>query len=187
MTTHIDLLANMPRVRLALVSRYQWFIHTTPQGNIESIRRYGLRTNRDAAPPPEVIAAIGAHAGAILCLHPLGAKLCPGGANANLVLGIGQEAPKRVSFAIIAEDLPALLGVDWSYTWPLVSHALNENPNWSVEEAVLNVANEYGSIALYSPIVPSGLRVFCANNQPANPLSWKMLNAAQTDEIVRHT
>lgn len=71
MATHADLLANMPGVRAALVRRYAWFIHTSPEQNIEGIRRGGLHTNRDAAPPTEVIAARGQDAGAILCLHPL--------------------------------------------------------------------------------------------------------------------
>lgn len=91
-----------------------------------------------------------------------------------------------MSFAVAAEHLPDQLGLDWSYAWHLVLQQLGENRSWSVEEATLVIANEYGSIASCLPIEAKNLRVFCEGNRPADPLSWKPLNAAQPNEIVRH-
>src|SRR5262249_16052305 len=117
MATHSDLLNNLPRVRSALISRYGWFIHTTPEENIDNIRRDGLRPHMDAGPEPDVVLILGDGGREILCLHPLGAKLYPQGANANVVIPMGECNPKRVSLAIAAEDLPATLGLDWSFDW----------------------------------------------------------------------
>lgn len=187
MPTHADLLTHMPRVHAALTNRYKWFIHTTPEQNLERICREGLRPNRDQRPYPEATAALGEGAGSILCLHPLGARLCPGGAAANLLLPLGAQGPRRISLALASEDLPNRVGLDWSYDWPGVQQRLAQNPNWTVEEAIVNIATEYGSIASYLHIEPNRLRVFCVANQPANPLSWVPLTLASARDVFRQT
>lgn len=186
MSSHADLLNNMPLVQAALVRRYNWFIHTTPETNIGGIREKGLLANRDALAPQEVRMAFETDQVQILCLHPLGAKLWPRGAHSTLGLSLGEDEPKSVSFAIEACDLPQQIGLDWSYDWRGVEAAIRANDKMTLEELVVHLVNEYGSVAAYHKINPERLRVFCVGNSPTNPLDWKMLNHANDGDILRH-
>jgi hypothetical protein len=103
-----------------------------------------------------------------------------------MVLGMGEQEPLRVSFAVENEDLPAELGLDWSYAPDLVLQTLDANPALSVNDAILLVANEFGSIVSYLPIEPDRLRVYCKGNPPTNPLAWRRLLATADGEIIRH-
>jgi hypothetical protein len=184
-----EIAARTADVRAALIRRYRWFIHTSPERNIDSIRKTGLRPNRDVDPSKRegVVEAYGSDVGAILCLHPLGAMLYPSGANATAEpLPIGQDDPKRVTFAIEGRDLPSMLALDWSYEWERVRRRLAENPHLSPEDAALLVVNELGSIASLVPIAAEKIRVFCVGDPPANPLDWARLVAAGNESIVRH-
>jgi len=179
----------MSEVRGALIRRYRWFIHTSPEQNIDSIRETGLRPNRDVEPSKRegVIEAYGKDVGPILCLHPLGALLCPSGAKANAEpVPIGKDDPKVVTLAVEGCDLPASLALDWSYEWARALRSLTENPNLSPEDAALLVANELGSIASLLPIAAENIRVFCLANPPADPFHWPRLVAAGNESIVRH-
>src|SRR5262245_50972470 len=106
MTSHADVLNSVASVRAALIQRYKWFIHTTPEQFISDIRHDGLLPNCDAAAPEIVKRRFKADRVPILTLHPLGAKLCPRGAASTLVLPSGANDPKLVSLAIDAIDLP---------------------------------------------------------------------------------
>lgn len=189
MTSHADLLNAMPPLRTALILRYKWFIHETPEGYINKIRANGLLPNRDAPEPPEVREALRSDHVPILCLHPLGAKLCPGGAAATLVLPLGQDAPPRVSFAVDAPDLPQRIGLDWSYEWREQENELRANahlpPDAFIEIAV-QLVDKFGSVAAYDGIAPNKLRVFCNGDPPANPSGWSSLNKVQDKNIVHH-
>ena len=186
MPSHTDLLQSMDKVRAALISRYKWFIHTSPELNIRGIRNDGLQPRIDATAPPEVREIFSLKKVPILCLHPLGAKLCPRGASSNVVLQLGARNPKNVSFAVEACDLPRRVCLDWSYSWDLVETFISANPETSIEELTLHIASKYGSIASYDKIGPEKLRVFCADNPPANPLSWPSLSCTSDSRIVRH-
>jgi hypothetical protein len=187
MPTHADLLREMPCVRAALFNRFRWFIHTTSEKNIASIRKTGLEVRKDARPPAEVVNHFhGKNVGPILCLHPLGAMRCPAGAAADQVLLIGADEPPCVTFAIDREFLPRLVGLDWSYEWPRVQNWLNNHPQAGVEEAVLHIATEYGSVASYEDIAPDKLRVFSPDQPPANPFNWSKLKDVTDNQIARY-
>jgi hypothetical protein len=182
MATAIDLISDMPAVHAALVSRYTWFIHASPDVYIEHIRRNGLLPNRDAAQPQYVIDA--GMTGKLLCFYPLGASRQAPPAASTLTLPMGQD-PSFVTFAVMREDLPPRVGIDWSYERAEVERFLVNNPSYTVGEAALTVAHEYGSIVSYTEVVPDKLRVFCHGDPPTNPLGWKMLTQVSNDQIAR--
>ena len=73
MPSHADLLNDMSLLRAALIRRYKWFVHETPDVHIDNIRKEGLLANRDAPAPEEVRTAFHSARVPIVCLHPLGA------------------------------------------------------------------------------------------------------------------
>ena len=191
MPTLDEVVTRAARVRAALIRRYRWFIHTSPERNLDSIRKFGLRPNRDVDPSERrgVIEAYGPDVGPILCFHPLGAQECPAGADATaepLQLGMDVE-PRLVSFAVEGRDWPEQLALDWSYEWERVLRLLEEKyRDLPPEKAVVHIVNELGSIASLSSVEPEKLRVYCSNNSPTNPLSWALLLAAPIHTIIRH-
>jgi hypothetical protein len=60
-----------------MLFNFGWFIHTSPEVNIESIRKEGLKPYRDATIPEDLKGLVARDH--ILCLHPLEAKECPAG------------------------------------------------------------------------------------------------------------
>jgi hypothetical protein len=173
----------MPHVRAALVQRYPWFIHVTPAVFLQSIRDKGLEPNRDKVPPADVAAVVGVQ-GRIVCLHPLGAALCPRGAVQTLILPMGASNPKVVSLALSAEYLPTHVGLDWSFEWACQCAEI-ENI-LGVEDAALHAAHAYGSVVTYDQVPAEHLRIFCKDNSPANPLSWTALLNARPEDIILH-
>jgi hypothetical protein len=173
MATHADLLNDMALLRAALIRKYTCFVHETPDVDIDSIRREGLRTNRDSQAPLDVKTALHLEQVPILCLHPLGAQLRPGGAASTLCLQLGQPEPPRVCLAVVAPDLPQRVGLDWSYEWDQQAASLEANadtPLQAFAEIALQLVDEFGSVAAYDNIPAIRLRVFCHRDPPANPL-----------------
>jgi hypothetical protein len=171
MLNHSDLLKNMPRVRAALCNQFTTFVHTTPLANLDDVRKYGLGPREDAAVPEEVAEILGPKARAILCLHPIGASQFPRGT---------REGP-FITLALHKEQLPKIVGLDWSYCWPSIRHALHAADD--IMAVVRETAHRYGSIVSYQPIPPEHLRVFCSGDAPAAPLGWRMLENANDNEI----
>jgi hypothetical protein len=185
MPTHTDILRSFPSMRAALCRRYNWFIHVTPEQFVDRIREHGLLPNADADAPAEVKVELCMNKVAILTLHPLGAKRFPKGAASTLVLPLGEDEPKRVCLAIEANNLPNRLDLDCSYDWSNVERKLQSNTNkMDLDELFVHLVNDYGSVASYDPITSTAIRVFCRYNSPANPSSWKMLNAANDCDIA---
>lgn len=184
MATPIDLISNIPAVHAALVSRYTWFIHASPDVNIKAIRSYGLLPNRDAERPQYIVEA--GITGKLLCLYPLGAIQQPRPSASTLVLPLGRD-PKFVTYAVMRTDLPPRVGIDWSFERDKVERFLVNNPHLSVGDAALAIAHEYGSIVSYEEVSPNKLRVFCHGDPPTNPLGWKLLTQASDDQIARQT
>jgi hypothetical protein len=182
MATPEELICNMRAVHAALVSRYTWFIHASPDVYIESIRKNGLLPNRDAERPQYVIEA--GITGKLLCLYPLGASRQAPPAASTLTLPMGQD-PNFVSYAVMRQDLPLRVGIDWSFEREKVEKFMVDNPHLSVGDAALAIAYEYGSIVSYSEVPPDKLRVFCNGDPPTNPLGWKMLTQVSNSYIAR--
>jgi len=175
MTSHNNLLKDMPGVRSALIDQYQWFIHTTPEENIKSISSTGLEARSDDIAPSEVQKMFNLKRVPILCLHPLGATICPKGACNNYILPIGSPDPKSVSLAVMGRNLPSRLGLDWSYEWRLISNRFKMYSQDSITEFTLRIANEFGSIVSYDNIPSQNLRIFNKGNAPDNPDTWMPL------------
>jgi hypothetical protein len=182
MATPTELLSDMPAVHAALVSRYTWFIHAAPDVYIEGIRKHGLLPNRDAARPQYTIDA--GITGKLLCLYPLGASRQAPPAASTLTLPMGQD-PNFVTFAVIDENLPRRVGIDWSFERAEVEKFMVDNPHLTVGEAALAIAHEYGSVVSYTEILPDKLRVFCHGDPPTNPFGWRMLTQVSDDQIAR--
>lgn len=183
MPSHEDILSNMELVHATLIGRYKWFIHTTPEKNITSIRSAGLKPNSDAPAPSEVKIKFAKEVVPILCLHPLGAKLCPKGASSTYV---SSSNPKLVSFAVSNDHLPHNVGLDWSYAWEIVLGKLKNYSQPSIEDFIFKIAQEFGSVVSYNAIDPKNLRVFCKSNAPADPMTWEHLNTAVEQDVFRH-
>jgi hypothetical protein len=174
MVTHTDLLRDMWAVRAQLVLRYEWFIHVTAEKNLQNVLLNGLNPHSDAAAPAEVVTELGQQAENILCLHPLGAKIHPA----------GLSEPPLVSFAVRAEDLPAKVGLDWSYMWPMVLGRMDLYT--TIPELIPNVAHSLGSIVSYDKVEPSVIRVFCKGNRPSDPLTWKPAAGLNITDVLAH-
>jgi hypothetical protein len=143
-------------------------------------------TNRDAHVPPGLEPLFHDNRVPILCLDPLGAKLCPGGAYNTLVLPIGADPPNLVGLAIEGSDLPHRVCLDWSYALDELEGAIQANAQMELEELAVHLANEFGSVAALDDVSPERLRVFCNGQPPANPLGWSLLRNANDGDIFRH-
>jgi hypothetical protein len=177
MTTLHEIFTNMSGVRDALISRYDWFVHITPLGNLPSIRGDGLTPKSDASPPPEVAKLLGETSRTILCLHPLGAKLKP----------LGTQSPPFASLAVRASDLPERMGLDWSYSWPLVEGRMELYSCMPMREFVQRIADEFGSVVSYDAIASARLRVCGQGNSLNDPSNWPMLDETPGDKVLRWT
>jgi hypothetical protein len=178
-----DLFRDHFSLRKAMLLNFGWFIHTSPEVNIDSISKQGLKPNRDAPIPEDLRDLVVSDR--ILCLHPLGAKECPAGVCNSLPDNSANDV-KLVSFAIRAEDLPQILHIDWSNAWNLVRGRIADRGDMSAEQLMRYLAFEFGSVVVYEAIDPSKLRVFSTGSRPANPKTWPSLRDISVDLIVRH-
>jgi hypothetical protein len=110
----------------------------------------------------------------ILCMHPLGAKLCP----PPVCNSISSETDiKIVTFAVFMIDIPPRVHVDSSYSWDyqrgIAARGLQG------EALAKYLIFEMGSFVSYDVIPPENLRVFCEGDQPSNPLSWRPFQSAK--------
>jgi hypothetical protein len=165
----------------ALALNFGWLIHVSPEVHIASIKSGGLKPCRDAPIPTDLEGIVKSNH--VLCLHPLGAKVCPP-AVCNTVEYI--ENRKMVSFAVSAQELPDQINIDWSNAWEFVRNRINHKPDMMVDELSLYLAIEFGAVVSYQVIEPHKLRVYCTNNPPTNPAKWPYLIQADEAHIVRH-
>src|SRR4051812_21384541 len=103
---------NFTNVRRALVLNFGWLIHVSPDLHLGSIRAKGLIANRDAGIPDELEGLVPSRH--ILCLHPLGAKVCPPAVCNTIEHSSDIE---MVTYAIKSDDFPQRLHIDWSNAW----------------------------------------------------------------------
>jgi hypothetical protein len=72
-----EILRERAAMRQAIGTKYKWFCHVTPIGNVDGIRGQGLLPHADAPPPEPVVRVFGQDAGKIICINPLGADTVP--------------------------------------------------------------------------------------------------------------
>ncbi len=172
MTSSLAALFEHEAVRRAIVPNFGWAIHVSPEVHLSSIRQKGLIASRDAWVPEELKDLVpDSH---ILCMHPLGAKLCP----PPVCNTIGDASGTRmVTFAVETKDIPQRVHVDWSYSWEMQKGRIDEA--LTGEEIARQLITAFGSFVSYDTVSPDKLRVFCEGTQPANPASWPVLSSAQ--------
>jgi hypothetical protein len=176
-----------PEVRAAVLCRFKWFVHSTPDRNLDSIRQDGILANRDVTPSSRMIAA-GANEHRISCFVPLGSRLSPKPAyNTGPVLPMGAPDPYFVSLAVEDQNMPMRLGIDWSYYGNEAERLVDREPDLTSEAAALRLLHECGSVVSYDAALPSSVRIFCIGNPPLDPLAWPCILDAPNDAVVRHT
>jgi hypothetical protein len=168
-------------VRRALVLNFGWLIHTSPEVHIQSIRDQGLVPNRDAPIPADLNGILVNRR--VLCLHPLGAKLCPPAACNTIER---HADTKMVTYAVKSECIPRQMHIDWSNAWEIQRDRFDGREALSGEEMALYLAINFGSVVSYEIIKPEKIRVFCNGNSPSNPLTWAPLLAGENADIVRY-
>jgi hypothetical protein len=160
-------------VRRAIIFNYGWAIHVSPKDHLDSIRRDGLIANRDAGIPDDLQGLVPQPK--VLCMHPLGAKLCP-----PPVCNTIEYRPEieMITLAVGWEDIPQRVHLDWSNAWPYQAQKIRDNYRVAVDEIVRLLLVDQGSFVSYDKIPPEKLRVLCEGCQPTNPLSWPALLSA---------
>ena len=182
---HHELLKEMAAFRSALINKFQWFIHSAPDSALGRIRTQGLVVNHFHCAPKEVRDFCKCEKIPILCLHPMGAKLEPRGTMSNLPdIPLGDQDPKKIKFAIGSTDLPARVGLDWTYEWDVQDRALRKLSKVSVECVGVWLAHELGSIVSYDGIASTSLRVCVKSSDQKNPSSWPSLCEASDADIL---
>jgi hypothetical protein len=173
---HEEMLVGMPAMRMALGRHFKWYYHLTPKVNLPSIRRTGLEPKGDSAPPHPVVKHVGVSAIKRVCLNPLGADTVP---------AVVQPGP-FVCLAVVNEDLPFRLSLDWSYdgAFGIANVLLADNPDLAATEIFVQSAKRWGSIVVYDPIPSRALRAYCHGYFPHDPAHWPELSAVQDDMLV---
>jgi hypothetical protein len=168
-----EFLTNMPVVRTALVARFAAFLHSTPFANIDSIRAIGLEPRVDMRAPTDIMEVVGTSA--ILCLHPVGSQLIPGGTKSGSLM----------TLAIRNEDMPARLGLDWSYSYEQVRGRMELYREMPIGELTCRIADQWGSVVSYDVILAPILRVRCRDSVE-NPRDWPLLSMVTNEQIIQH-
>jgi len=165
----------------ALKLNFGWLVHASPDIHLKSIREGGLRPFRDASIPRDLHGIVPDRH--ILCLHPLGAKLCP----LPVCKSAGDEKDiNLVTFAVANEDFPRDVHTDWSNAWGFQSGRIDLYKNDGVDFIARHLVTEFGSVVSYSTIEPDKLRVFCHGAPPADPLRWPLLPDVNDEQIYRY-
>lgn len=165
------------RDRLTKVS---WFTHySSVPASFKKIQMEGLRPcYPGGTTPDEVLEAMGDAGRQILCLYPVGAS----------IVQLVPSQPQRPLFlvAVRGNDLPAKVGLDWSYdySWNL-GKTLHSESVLTKDEIVFDVARRSGSIACYSGIDPGNLRVKARRNTADDFDQWpKIQDVTENDLFI---
>jgi hypothetical protein len=171
-------------LRLALQSRFGWYLHITSSKNFESIKSSGLepRSDEDSVAPPEVQNLMGwsKREHPILCLNPLLSECIPPPCCQG-----DPDNEEWIVLAVSAQHLPERLSLDWSYSPEYQTRKFNLLQTGNDIQKAVQLATELGSIACYSVIPPEHLRVqqsACLINQP---WLWPKLLDENTPTFIR--
>ncbi len=163
------------RDRLATVS---WYTHfSSVPASFRKIQIEGLRPcYPGGTTPDEVLAAMGDGGRRILCLYPVGASI--------VQLFPSQPPPPLFMAVVRGVDLPAKLGLDWSYdyNWNL-GMTLRCGSTQSNEDIVFEVALRSGSIACYEGVAPEHLRVKAKHNTDEDFDRWPNIQDVTENDL----
>jgi hypothetical protein len=162
---HRELLSptGMQRIRTAIITSYHFLVHCTPPSAVSSILRTGLLPSFPGAETGAdmecVHQCLGVQSPPILCFTPPDFRI----------------KYASVEFAIASTDLPAQVGIDWSFSgyWKSVDEDRQANPGDSIEEIVLRAFRRFRSIVTYNSVAPSALRVRVLGSS-LDPSTWPM-------------
>lgn len=181
MTDFINQIFEFTRIKKALVQNFRWLIHVSPEKHLGSINEKGLIASRDAYIPTGLNNLVPDRH--ILCLHPLGAKMCP-----LPVCKTVEDEPEvnLVTLAVAVEELPERMHSDWSNAWQLQEGRISLYESRGADFVAKHLIAEFGSVVSYDAISPEKLRVFCVDAPPADPLRWSPLTSAADKMIHRY-
>jgi hypothetical protein len=163
----------------AAVRHFGWAIHVTPVSNVEMIRTHGLTPNSDGRIPDDLKEHVPSRA--VTCLHPMGAKLCPGP-----VCRSADQDTQLMTLAIHVTDLPPIIHPDWSYSWDYQRSMIGGQLPADLNQIARYLLVEHGSMVTYNPMPAANLRVFIEGMPPANPMAWPMLSVSHQRAIATH-
>lgn len=171
-----ETLRDMQAMRLAIGTRYKWFYHVTPIGNVDGIRRQGLLPHSDASPPESVVRSIGQDAGKITCINPLGTDKVP-------------PSVQRGPFVCLAfgnKALPNRLGLDWSYggAVEIASVLRADEPSTQIADIFVKAVKRWGSMVVYDSIPREALRVCAKGCLPHAPERWPPLIQIGSGDLI---
>lgn len=173
-------LGGMAAARRALINCFPWFVHIGNLADFQSYQKHGLRPrNPGMRPPPcfaEAISALGADPNNIVCFWPIAAH---------------DARPRRpdgqcFQMALAGEDLPALIGLDWSYgTAVEIAQVLRDDfPNAPVDWIFAEAVRRRGSVVSYLPILAHALRVHAVGCPENNPSAWPRLVDTNRQNVI---
>lgn len=165
----------MQAAHLALTARHPWFFHVSEIALFDEIKAKGItRHNPGCTPPPLVVEALREDATEFICLTPQGSF----DATPN-------RSRSRFRMAIASQDLPRVIGLDWSYggVWPLPAIIKQDTPNTPDDEVFCEVVRRRGSVVVYEALSTSIIRAWCKGTLQDDPSSWPFLADVERSDL----
>jgi hypothetical protein len=165
----------MAAAKQTLGERIEWFLHTGPVTNFESIKARGLRVAKpECSVEPQVTQHLGLDK--IVCFQPF----------PPLALALGREG-KKFKVAISFASLPDRIGLDWSYggVWAHALSLVRPPDLMSAEESFVATIKQFGSVVAYDPVPASCLRVLTRNAiTSSSPWEWSLLTNVDAADVA---
>lgn len=165
----------MASAREALIREHRWFLHVTALQHYDKIKIEGLRRhNPGCAAPALVIERLGATATAVVFFRPQ-----------HSFDTTPQRDPSRVLLAIERDNLPAKIGLDWSYDgcWNLARILNEETPTMTNEHIFCAVVTRWGSVMSYEAIPAVNIRVWTRSSSREDPSGWPYIGDTDRDAV----
>jgi hypothetical protein len=176
MTVRDEFLADITRCRDELIASHAFYIHQTQRSCLDRIREKGLEPKVVAERPDEVVARLGEIGRSIICFRPVGAEFAR----------FGSVDKDLIELAIVAADLPELVGIDWTDTYSkgLPDSIRSTEPNKPLMEIFRDVIRRTGIAITYERIRPELLLVRRNDDPAEQPDVWGSLAETPDGEIL---
>lgn len=176
--THQELLTSegMARARDAIINRHSWFLHVSDHQRHDSLKQSGILPKNPGerlglyVPPPA-----GTPSGSIVCLRPIFTfDTTP------------QRDHDQIILAISNSDLPARVGIDWSYDgcWGLVDVLKEQGPGAHSSAIFAEVVRKTGCVASYDPVPLSAVRAWTVGTPRIDPAKWPLLSQCAITDLA---